>query len=204
MLHRITPSFARQPFMVAAFAAVWIIGFALAPSVRAQVDITSPSLPHAVDSTYPWGQWVYYPSSVSDNVLGLVNSWHSGDERSGNYFPHWIRIDFGTQRTVTKLNVLAYSVGDYALRLKDFRFEGSNDGSTYTPLHGGALQYANQHVWQSFVLSNTTGYRYYRLYGLNNWAANEQMIIEEWEMFEGAPPIPVEETSWGRLKFMLR
>jgi hypothetical protein len=59
-------------------------------------------------------------------------------------------------------------------------------------------------VWQSFVLSNTTGYRYYRLYGLNNWAANEQMIIEEWEMFEGAPPIPVEETSWGRLKFMLR
>ena len=65
---------------------------------------------------------------------------------------------------------MAYSeTPDSNLRLKDFRFEGSNDGVTFTPLHNGLLQYANQHEWQSFSFQDTPGYRYYRIYGLNNW-----------------------------------
>jgi uncharacterized repeat protein (TIGR01451 family) len=93
---------------------------------------------------------------------------------------------------VTQLNVLAYSESfDDYLRLKDFRFEGSNDGVNYTPLHQDVLQYANRHEWQSFFFQDFTGYRYYRLYGLDNWGCYDycnQMIIEEWEMlgYEGA------------------
>lgn len=174
---------------------------------QTNTDITNAALPHTADSRYSWGGY-YSPEHVSDNVFGLYGSWHSCDERCGLFFPHWVQIDFGTLRTVTQLNILAYSEAYDALnRLKDFRFEGSNDGVIYTPLHEGLLQYANRHEWQSFFFQNTAGYRYYRLYGLSNWGCYEglcgQMIIEEWEMFEGAP-VSVEETSWGRLKSMLR
>lgn len=170
-----------------------MIALALAlmlPWARAAADITSASLPHTADSVlfdlYDW----YDPANVSDDQLGLeYASWHSGDERTGQLFPHWVQIDFGTQRAVKQLNLLAYSeTHDSNLRLKDFRFEGSNDGVTYTPLHEGLLEYANRHEWQSFFFQNATGYRYYRLYGVSNWGGYndlyEQMIIEEWEMFE--------------------
>jgi hypothetical protein len=159
--------------------------------VRAQTDLTDPSLPHAADTVlldlYDW----YDPSHVSNDRLGLeYAAWHSGDERTGELFPHWVQIDFGSPQAVAQLNILAYSESPSAnLRLKDFRFEGSQDGVTFTPLHAGLLRYANQHVWQSFFFENSTAYRHYRLYGLNNWGCYdfcEQMIIEEWEMFSSA------------------
>ena len=169
-----------------------------------QTDITDAGLPHTADSVlFEWYEY-YAPENVSNNVLGLgYGSWHSKDTREGAAFPHWVTIDFGTPRIVTQLNILAYSESyDTNLRLKDFRFEGSVDGNTYTPLHQGFLQYANQHDWQSFYFQNTAGYRYYRLFGLSNWGCYdvcEQMIIEEWEMFEGGP-VPAQTTSWGTIK----
>jgi hypothetical protein len=173
-----------------ALAPALLVVLALAPPLKAQPDITNPYLPHTADSVlYDYYAW-YDPAHVSDNQLGLEGvSWHSGDERTGNFFPHWVMIDFGASRTVRQLNIMAYSeTPDSNLRLKDFRFEGSDDGVTFTPLHGGLLQYANQHEWQSFYFQDTPGYRYYRLFGLNNWGCYlglcEQMIIEEWEMFE--------------------
>lgn len=156
---------------------------------QAQWDLTNAALPHSADSVlfnlYSW----YAPEHVSDNQLGLEGvSWHSGDERTGELYPHWVQIDFGAPQLVVQLNILAYSESpDANLRLKDFRFEGSQDGVTYTPLHAGLLRYENQHVWQSFGFENSTAYRFYRLYGLSNWGGfndcYEQMIIEEWEMF---------------------
>ena len=185
----------RSSLVGATLAAALILVLAAVPPARAQTDITDSSLPHTADSVlFDW-YCVYAPSNVSNDLLGLeYGSWHSGDERTGQLFPHWVQIDFGSPRTVTQLNVLAYSeTWDSNLRLKDFRFEGSNDGVTYTPLHEGLLQYANRHEWQSFFFQNTTGYRYYRLYGLSNWGCFDdlcdQMIIEEWEMF-GSPSVP--------------
>ena len=63
------------------------------------------------------------------------------------------------------------------------------DGVAYTPLHQDLCTYVNVHEWQSFAFSNTSSDRYYRLYGLNNWGCSDdrnQMIIEEWEMFESS------------------
>ena len=183
----------RSSLVGATLAAALILVLAAVTPARALTDITDSSMPHTADSVlFDW-YFYYAPSNVSNNILGLENgSWHSGDERTGQLFPHWVQIDLGSPRTVTQLNVLAYSeTPDSNLRLKDFRFEGSNDGVTYTPLHEGLLQYANRHEWQSFFFQNTTGYRYYRLYGLSNWGCVDdlcaQMIIEEWEMF--GPPV---------------
>lgn len=193
----------------AACVAIALAAFvAVASPAWSQTDITDSALPHTADSVFSDRYDCYAPSNLSNNLLGLYyGSWHSGDERNGNSFPHWVQIDFGSPRTVTRLNILAFSEVDSGyVRLKEFRFEGSNDGITYTPLHQGLCVYADVHVWQSFYFQNTAGYRYYRVYGLNNWRCGdycEQMIIEEWEMFEGAP-VPSDAGSWGRLKFLLR
>ena len=190
MIFSTAGSITRSSLVGTVLVAALILVPAMVPPARAQTDITDSSLPHTADSVlfdlYGW----YAPSNVSNDQLGLeYASWHSGDERTGQLFPHWVQIDFGASRTVKQLNVMAYSeTPNSNLRLKDFRFEGSNDGVTYTPLHESTLQYANRHEWQSFFFQNTTGYRYYRLYGLSNWGGlngcYEQMIIEEWEMFE--------------------
>jgi hypothetical protein len=192
-----------------ALAASLILVLAAIPPAQALTDITDPSLPHTADSVlFDWFDG-YAPSNVSNDLLGLeYAAWHSGDERTGQLFPHWVQIDFGTPRTVTQLNLLAYSeTWDSNLRLRDFLFEGSNDGATYTPLHPGLLEYANRYEGQSFFFDNTTGYRYYRLYGLNNWGCVSglcaQMIIEEWEMFEGGP-VPTQNSTWGRIKALYR
>jgi hypothetical protein len=183
-----TTSIARATLLDTALAALVLV-LAAVPSAWAVTDITDPSLPHTADSVcFDWYA-LYAPSNVSNDLLGLgYAAWHSGDERTGEPFPHWVQVDFGTPRTVKHLRVMAYSeTPESNLRLKDFRFEGSNDGVTYTALHEGLLQYADRHEWQSFYFEGTTGYRYYRLYGLNNWGCYnvcEQMIIEEWEMFE--------------------
>jgi hypothetical protein len=187
-----TGAIVRSSLVWTVLVAALILVPAAVPPARALTDITDSTLPHTADSVlFDWYEY-YAPSNVSNDQLGLgFASWHSGDERTSQLFPHWVQIDFGTPRTVKQLNVLAYSeTSDSNLRLKDFRFEGSNDGVTYTPLHEGVLQYANRHEWQSFFFQNTTGYRYFRLYGLSNWGGYndlyEQMIIEEWEMFESA------------------
>jgi len=189
MFHPTVSSITRSSSVGAALAAALVLVLAAAPPAGAVTDITDPSLPHTADSVIPdpYGYWD--PPNVSNNLLGgPFAAWHSNDERFGGHFPHWVQIDFGASRTVKQLNVMAYSEMPYSgLRLKDFRFEGSNDGVTYTPLHEGLLQYANRHEWQSFFFRNTTAYRYYRLHGLSNWGCVEgiceQMIIEEWEMF---------------------
>lgn len=161
-------------------SAYWIIS---------PIDITDSSLPHTADSViYNWYNY-YAPSNVSNKLTGLYNgSWHSGDDRTGQLFPHWVQIDFGTPRDVKQFDILSFSeYSESGLRLKDFRIEGSNDGVTYTILR--EAQYANRHEWQSFYIE-ISGYRYYRLVGLNNWQDTldyfvNQMIIEEWRMFEG-------------------
>jgi hypothetical protein len=177
----------------------------------AQTDITNSSLPHTSDSViFNWYNY-YAPENVSNNQFGLYyGSWHSGDERTGEPLPHWVAIDFGSPRVVKQLRVLAFSENyNIDLRLKDFRFEGSNDGVTYIPLHNGLLQYENKHEWQTFCFNNDIGYRYYRLYGLSNWGCGptnycEQMIIEEWEMFEVGCPVPVQAHSWSQIKALYR
>ena len=177
--------------------AVILLGLSAGGSLAwAQPDITDASLPHSSDSVI-FGWYNHFaPEHVSNDILSLYGgSWHSGDDRTGQLFPHWVQIDFGTPRIVTQLNLLVFSENYLSdLRLKDFRFEGSNDEIVYTPLHQGLCTYANIQVWQSFVFNNSLSYRYYRLYGLNNYWTTQnfglnQMIIVEWEMFESDPVV---------------
>lgn len=198
-------SSSRKPLTVALLLAAALFA---ATRASALTDITSEALPHSADSYYDG--W-FLPNNVSDNLPGLYdNAWHSADSRAGRTFPHWIQIDLGAPYVVQQLNLLVfseYSSGNH--RLKEFWFEGSNDGITYVPLHATVNVYNDVHTWQGFTFTHATGYRYFRLRGLNNWCAPgaepeaSQMIVEEWEMF-GEPAIAVVGATWGGIKGLYR
>jgi hypothetical protein len=91
-------------------------------------------------------------------------------EVSGS-FPHWMQTDFGTQPKTIKMYALQTgSHGkegkDSTGRMpKDWRFEGSNDGSNWTVLD---IQ-ADQTDWKvnerrTYTCANPGSFRYYRLY----------------------------------------
>lgn len=155
--------------------------------VEPVIDVTSTIFEHTASSVFPYGG-DYQPANVSDNLTGLPHSWHSGDDRTGYDFPHWVQIDFGSSHfAVDTLRLLAYE-DETGVRLRHFLFQGSNDGVMFYPLHEDTLTYENAHEWQTFGSLNTNHqpYRYYRVTGLDNWCADSltrtQMIIEEWEM----------------------
>jgi hypothetical protein len=91
--------------------------------------------------------------------------------RGGGPFPHWLQIDFGTQpKTIRGYTLQTGSHGkdgtDSTGRMpKDWRFEGSNDGSDWTVLD----TQADQTDWKvnerrTYSCANPGSFQYYRLY----------------------------------------
>lgn len=201
-------SYLHRPWAICLVVAI-VTTVSASTAAWSQEDITDSALPHTADSViFEWYNY-YAPENVSNNTFGLYyGSWHSGDIRTEELFPHWVQIDLGIPHAVVQLNILAFSENpDFNLRLKDFRFEGSNNGVDFTPIHQDDLQYANLHEWQTFLFENSIAYQFYRLIGLNNWVDPDiwyqQMIIEEWEMFvEGG--VSAEQNSWGHIKSLFR
>ena len=86
-----------------------------------------------------------------------------------NPFPHWIQYDFGADnlKKITKYTLYCGFFGaDSTGRMpKDWQFQGSNDGSSWTTLD----IVKNQINWKNkegrtYSFKNSISYRYYRLY----------------------------------------
>jgi len=101
---------------------------------------------------------------------------------------HWVGVDFGSGEVITKLR-LKPSYGLGKCRVKDFRVEGSNTSFTsgmvtlYTGVH------ADTDAWEEYTFSNTTAYRYYRIYVIICYGAVCIGICEA-EMMESEPVAP--------------
>ena len=63
--------------------------------------------------------------------------------------------------TIVKRIAIKVPAGSYGACLKDFDFEGSNDGTIYTPL--GSFTQQNNDGLQYFDINNNTAYTYYRI-----------------------------------------
>jgi len=73
--------------------------------------------------------------------------------------PHWWKYDLGAE--VTKI-VQKVRIKTYDGQVKDFKLQGSNNDSDWDDLHTG--QHADDSNWEDYVFSNSTAYRYYRIY----------------------------------------
>lgn len=136
----------------------------------------------SADTTYSG-----YPAgnAIDDNGTTL---WVSD---AGVAFPHWIKYDFGSG--VTKI-VQRITIRGDSSRLKDFQFQGSNNDSDWTTIYTGV--HANDTTVQTFSFPNSTGYRYYRIYGTTGWGAEVYMQVNEWEMME----LPLQSYSESTIK----
>lgn len=79
--------------------------------------------------------------------------------------PQWVGTNFGTQITLTKINVrMDYSSG----RINAYEIQGSNDGTNYTTITGG--NFLNVSGFQEVLFSSST-YQYWRVYATSKYSS---------------------------------
>lgn len=116
--------------------------------------------------------------AFDDDTATLWNS-------TNTLYPHWIQVDLGSGVTKIARKLRFKLVSSAAgARLKNFKYQGSNNGSTWMDIYTGVA--ANNSDWQEFTFSNSTAYRYYRIYGTDSHdtSAPNYMVIYEIEMME--------------------
>lgn len=124
-----------------------------------------------------------------NNAIEAGNKWFRGNFNTTVSNPNWIGVNFGvgggSAKTLT--GYLLSSANDFASRNpRDWQFQGSNDGLTWTTLHTVTNNTFNYFGHSKiFHFSNTTPYLQYRLLITETFDDNESSIqIGEIEMYE--------------------
>jgi hypothetical protein len=131
-----------------------------------------------------------HSGTLKENAIDNVNttSWVS----SNSAFPHYITIDFGSGKTIQQIkltgrhNMQHLPTGNSP---KDWLFQGSNDNSNWTTIDTqSGISWGEQEVKTFNSFSNSTNYRYYRLYVTdnNNDTSDHRTGFVEVEMMEAA------------------
>lgn len=151
-----------------------VTGLAWTLSEIMGADLCSGGTP-SVDSVYDTGREA---DKVFDN--DLTTSWASANTA----FPHWVRYQFPTEKVIKGYSI--YPIGGAGLNqnMKDFKFQGSNNGTDWTDLDTRDISDWASGVRRYFGFTNSTSYTYYQLIATtNNGGANYCAFIEM-EMFD--------------------
>lgn len=103
--------------------------------------------------------------------------WLSG----GGAYPHWVQVslDSGVTQVAKKLRIKPHALNGYC-RLKNFKLQGSNDLSVWADIYTGLV--SNSETLQEFILSNSVGYRYHRIYGIDSYDTSLPNYMSIWEI----------------------
>lgn len=140
------------------------------------------------------------PSGVAsaDTEDGTAYAWKAfnKNQSAGNVWtstsaalPHWCQYDFGAGITKRITNYTIWGGGTSLNEdPKDFKLQGSNNGSTWTDVDTRTGQAsAGDYQPRSFTCNGTVGdYRYYRLYVTANTSTN-YVSLGEFSLYEAAP-----------------
>lgn len=112
--------------------------------------------------------------------------------------PGWLRYDFGfgTNWIVTRYDIT--SANDVPERdPKTWSLQGSGNGATWVTLDARTNEtFASRYLTQSYVITNTTAYRFYRLYVTNNFGGSGYGIqLSELGLFAYGSPPPAAPTG---------
>lgn len=95
--------------------------------------------------------------------------WISSQEN----FPHWWKYDLGSGITKTIAKITILKQGDaYGCTLKDFEIQGSNNNSDWTTISTKQAANVTSNTSEDFEFTNSTAYRYYRIYCTSSWYTN--------------------------------
>lgn len=110
------------------------------------------------------GNW---PAKAFDNIAHSSNEWSSDSVPSASS-PSWLQYDFGSGVTKKITRYTLANAEGYAYNRsrapRDWTFEGSNDGSSWTVLQTqSGVSWDCDTCTKAFDVSNNTSYRYYRI-----------------------------------------
>ncbi len=108
------------------------------------------------------------PIHIADGDPDTI--WHSQYGVTMGNFPHSVTIDLGRDTTATGVSLLGRRVGVNG-RVKDFTFEVSSDGKSWTRVVYGTLY--NSADWQTFTFETPVALRYWRFTALNSHYKND-------------------------------
>jgi len=135
------------------------------------------------DAESEWGS-----SYVSDYAFDDDTTTLWGND---SHIPTWLEYDFGAgnAKIINRYRIFE-SNGDpvwTSLNFcpRDWQFQGSNDGSSWITLDSRSGESWSSAGWKEYSFSNTTPYRYYRIYITQGNDGNDVMIWEM-EMYEAA------------------
>jgi len=104
----------------------------------------------------------------------------------GSAMPHWVKIDL-TEVGAEIVSAFKFLVRNNVVNYcpKDFTFQGSNNDTDWDTLKTVvAMANPGQNVWTNLMtFSNSTSYRYYRLYITANDTATNDVIIDDLRLF---------------------
>ena len=160
----------------------WVAGASVTGCSAGSTDVmptmTSSSTDgHTVTASLESGS--HYGWDAFDGSTGLNNKWFAGANSA------ILTIEFPTSTVLSKYKITATNEPGYENRLpKNWTFEGSADGSSWTVLD----TQSNVTGWvsngsKSFQFSNTTVYKYYRL-NISSDNGASVIAIGEMELYE--------------------
>lgn len=143
---------------------------------------SSDSVPTMTSNTAPSGV-------VSANGASSP-AWQAFNDNTADSFwqynaalPHWLKYDFGAsnEKVIVKYTINAHSSVPNRTP-KDFKLQGSNDDSAWTDLDTQTGQTFSGNETKIYTFSNSTAYRYYRLY-ITALGSGNEVLVDEMELY---------------------
>lgn len=122
------------------------------------------------------------PSNTVDGEYGYDATngwWYDSVDVAG----HWIQFDFGSSRVVDEVTWQSLGIQEHGT----WAWQGSNDGRTFYSIGQSFTLGGEGTQVQDSLKDNTTGYRYYRLYGLSGTAGSQ---LQQEVFFKSTPEQP--------------
>jgi hypothetical protein len=100
----------------------------------------------------------------------------------------WLKYDLGHTETVQRYTVISSTETRTGRDPKDWQFQGSNDGVTWTTLDTQSGQvFANRQQMNSYTIATPGAYRYYRLNITSNNGDTGFVALSEIGLFAAKP-----------------
>jgi hypothetical protein len=130
--------------------------------------------------------------TATDSANNATNAGYAFDQNSGSYWFYggvtgWLKYDLGHTETVQRYTVISST--DLVPRdPKDWQFQGSNDGVTWTTLDTQSGQaFANRIQMKSYTVATPGAYRYYRLNITSNNGDSSFTTLSEIGLYAAKP-----------------